>query len=210
MTAAPIEAIGLRGVIAVVNQLAENAQNAAGGIETDIAGLERHGVSGPAIASLKSAQEQFDAAADALWTGAGRLEEMLAVADAHDAVGGHAGSKEFLLADTSTPNAKRVYDAGMSSTVEDQIREAYSNLSAQSGSPWVGLAALRRQLPGIARDDLDETLRAMSRQPGHHLQEEANQQALTDEDWAAAVTFGGSTRHILNIEHTTSGSRRRH
>jgi hypothetical protein len=85
--------------------------------------------------------------------------------------------------------------------LETRIRTAYGVLSSKSGSTWVGLAALRADLDDIDRDDLDATLQQLSRQPGVHVQAEANQQALTADDHEAAVRFGGSSRHLLKIDN---------
>lgn len=85
--------------------------------------------------------------------------------------------------------------------LEAQIRDSYRSLSSASGSTWVGLAALRSDLDGVSREDVDAALQSMSRQSGVHVQAEANQQALNDEDHEAAVHFGGSSRHLLKIEN---------
>ncbi|MFI7067441.1 hypothetical protein ACIBL3_41055 [Kribbella sp. NPDC050124] len=82
-----------------------------------------------------------------------------------------------------------------------RIAAAYARLSSEPGESWVGLAALRTEIAEVPRDELDAALREMSRTPGVHLQEEANQQSLTDTDHEAAVRFGGSSRHILKIEN---------
>jgi hypothetical protein len=85
--------------------------------------------------------------------------------------------------------------------LETRIRSAYRTLSADSGLPWVGLVTLREELRDVPRDELDSALQQLSRQPGVHVQAEANQQALTDADHESAVRFGGSSRHLLKIEH---------
>ncbi|TCC43615.1 hypothetical protein [Kribbella sindirgiensis] len=85
--------------------------------------------------------------------------------------------------------------------LETRIRSAYRTLSADSGLPWVGLVALRNELADVAREELDSALQQLSRQPGIHVQAEANQQALTDADHESAVRFGGSSRHLLKIEN---------
>lgn len=73
---------------------------------------------------------------------------------------------------------------------------------------WVGLVQLREQLDqarlrdGLAvypRAEVDAALERLARQPGVHVQGEANQQALTAADRAAAVRFGGAERHLLQI-----------
>ncbi|WP_203590288.1 hypothetical protein [Streptomyces sp. SID13031] len=85
--------------------------------------------------------------------------------------------------------------------LETRIRAAYKVLSSKSGSTWVGLVTLRPALSDVPRDDLDAALQLLSRQPGVHVQAEANQQALTAADHEAAVNFGDSSRHLLKIEN---------
>lgn len=85
--------------------------------------------------------------------------------------------------------------------LETRIGSAYRKLSLDSGLPWVGLLALREELADVDRTDLDAALQQLSRQPGVHVQAEANQQALTSADHEAAVRFGGSSRHLLKIEN---------
>jgi hypothetical protein len=84
--------------------------------------------------------------------------------------------------------------------LEARIRTAYGTLSTRSGSTWVGLAALRAELVPVDREELDAALQQLSREPGVHVQAEANQQVLTPADHQAAVTFGGSSRHLLKID----------
>lgn len=89
-----------------------------------------------------------------------------------------------------------------------RIRAAYRELSAQTGSPWIGLVALRSHLADVPRDQLDRALQLLSREPGVHVQAQANQQALTAADREAAVTFGDSARHMLKVESPPGRSRR--
>jgi hypothetical protein len=84
--------------------------------------------------------------------------------------------------------------------LETRIRTAYSTLTARTGSTWVGLAALRVELAGADREEMDAALQRLSREPGVHVQAEANQQVLTLADHDAAVRFGGSSRHLLKID----------
>jgi hypothetical protein len=98
--------------------------------------------------------------------------------------------------------------------VERVIRQAYDVLILQAEEDghdvrWVGLVELRAELDQDAahsgrlpygRAEVDAALHRLSWVPGIHVQAEANQQALTEEDWEAGVTFGGSTRHLLLIE----------
>ncbi|GAA3144692.1 hypothetical protein JOF29_005702 [Kribbella aluminosa] len=106
--------------------------------------------------------------------------------------------------------------------LDNAIRRAYDMLLILGDEDgierrWVGMVELRAELDadrraaGVEpydRSEVDAALRRLSREPGVHVQEEANRQALTDADHDAAVRFGGSSRHILLIEepdHTDSG-----
>ncbi|MGC4936686.1 hypothetical protein [Kribbella sp. DT2] len=83
----------------------------------------------------------------------------------------------------------------------DRIRAAYARLSREPGESWLALRVLRADLADLSRAEIDSALQQLSREPGVHVQAEANQQSLTDEDHAAAVRFGASSRHLLKIEN---------
>jgi hypothetical protein len=82
-----------------------------------------------------------------------------------------------------------------------RIRAAYARLSREPGESWLALRVLRADLADLSRAEIDSALQQLSREPGVHVQAEANQQSLTDEDHAAAVRFGASSRHLLKIEN---------
>jgi len=99
--------------------------------------------------------------------------------------------------------------------LENAIRRAYDMLLVLGDEDgieprrWVGMAELRAELDAdrqahgaqpYDRGEVDAALQRLSWEPGVHVQEEANRQALTDADRDAAVRFGGSSRHILLIE----------
>jgi hypothetical protein len=99
MTNAPTEVTGLTSAISNSNLSAENARNAADGLELTIAGLEAGGTTGPAISHLNMAREALNAAAGHFDNAAQELGGGLGVRDAYAATGGNAGSKEFVTAD---------------------------------------------------------------------------------------------------------------
>lgn len=114
-----------------------------------------------------------------------------------------------------TPNLPQKPDApetgaasGDVEAAKDDIRTAYQEL--RPDGTWLGLVDLRGRLTQYDRATQDQALRELSREPGVHVQGEANQQALTQEDRDAAVTFGGSSRHILAIDGVApaAGARR--
>ncbi len=83
--------------------------------------------------------------------------------------------------------------------VEALILAAYDDLADAAGD-WVMLADVRQRLDGTAKVDVDEALVRLARRPGVHLVPEANQQALSPAERAAAVRLGGQDRHALAVE----------
>lgn len=83
--------------------------------------------------------------------------------------------------------------------VEEAIRDAYARVADGPGE-WVGLVALRAELGGVDRGEVDAALERMAATPGVHVQAESNRKALTDAHRAAAVRFGGDDRHMIMIE----------
>jgi hypothetical protein len=158
---------------------------------------------------------------------AGLLEQLSAIDDeltkarAIGEAASDAGAAGNLTAFTSTEGTKRQGDQDPEGdrerheyAVERAIRQAYDMLILQAeedghDARWVGLVELRDELDRDAahsgrlpygRAEVDAALRRLSRKPGIHVQAEANQQALTEEEWEAGVNFGGSPRHLLLIE----------
>ena len=82
--------------------------------------------------------------------------------------------------------------------VEKQVRAAYARLGRPGD--WVALAQLREQLPDVPRPALDAELERLAALPGVHVRAASDQKALTEDDHAAAVRFGGDDRHLLMIE----------
>ena len=83
--------------------------------------------------------------------------------------------------------------------LEELVRGAYARL-AGSRRGYVGLAELREALVGVSREEVDAELERLAGTPGVHVVAEPNQKALTDDDRAASVRFGGDERHMLKIE----------
>jgi hypothetical protein len=88
---------------------------------------------------------------------------------------------------------------GPAPTTEQLVQDIYGQLAGQPGD-WVALARLRAELPDVAHDDLDDTLRRMYRKPGVHLIPEENQKVLDEHDWKAAVVIGDQHKHLIAIE----------
>jgi hypothetical protein len=102
--------------------------------------------------------------------------------------------------------------------LENAIRRAYDMLLVLGDEDgierrWLGMVELRAELDAdrraagaehYDRGEVDAALQRLSREPGVHVQEEANRQALVEADHQAAVRFGGSSRHILLIEEPDS------
>ena len=84
------------------------------------------------------------------------------------------------------------------SDVEGAARAAYQQLADRPGN-WVGLADLRERLGGLARSKVDETLRAMVRQPGVRIIPVANSKSLSSRDREAALRIGDEDNHTISI-----------
>jgi hypothetical protein len=83
--------------------------------------------------------------------------------------------------------------------IEQAIRRAYRKLADPAGG-WVGLAAIRQELGGLTKRDVDGVLVLMARMPGIQIEEETNQKTLEQIDRGAAVRIGGRDQHVLAIE----------
>jgi hypothetical protein len=62
------------------------------------------------------------------------------------------------------------------------------------------LAALRKHLTEVPRDELDAALLRLERQPGVSLIPEENRKTLTEDDRAAALRIGNEDNHLIAIE----------
>lgn len=102
-------------------------------------------------------------------------------------LGRHLDHTGHALADIFTPD------------VPARIAAAYTELSRGNGTP-VRLAVLRDRLDDVARPRFDQALELLARRAGVHVRAESDQKTLTDEDRAAAITLGGTPRHLLTIE----------
>jgi hypothetical protein len=83
-------------------------------------------------------------------------------------------------------------------SLEDQIRAAYSELADEPGG-LVSLARLRDKLPGIPREELDQTLLDLNRARTIQLDPDPNRKALGDRAKAAAIPLGGEDMHLITI-----------
>lgn len=64
----------------------------------------------------------------------------------------------------------------------------------------MSLTRLRAALPDLSREQVDQVLHTLLADPGVFLIPESNQKALTPADLAAAVSVGGTDKHLLAIE----------
>ncbi|WFE37826.1 hypothetical protein [Micromonospora sp. WMMD998] len=70
---------------------------------------------------------------------------------------------------------------------------------ADEPGAWVSLRRLRPFFADVPRDDLDEALRRLSREPDVTIAPESNQKTLTEADIRAALRLGGQENHLLAI-----------
>lgn len=109
---------------------------------------------------------------------------------------------EFLTHSTPTKIKVEVSDPPYAE-VEQQIRLAYASLSGDREGIPVRLAALRRQLPLLERQAIDETLLKMATERQLILNPIEDPQKIRDEDREAALqTVTGEVRHELLVGRT--------
>lgn len=85
--------------------------------------------------------------------------------------------------------------------LESMIRAAYRELSVKP-QDWVRLAKLRPRLNGAGKDEVDQTLLAMTRTGLVHLAPDSNRKALSDADHTAAIRIGREDKHLVAIEES--------
>lgn len=92
-----------------------------------------------------------------------------------------------------------LFDVPVRQSVEDRIRASYARLASAPGD-YVSLTALRRDLNGASRAEVDEVLAELNRTRQVVLVSEDAQESLTEEDRAAAIRIGNQDNHLLAIE----------
>lgn len=80
----------------------------------------------------------------------------------------------------------------------ERIRHAYQELAALPGD-WVRLVDVRHRLGDTPRETVDGGLRQLLDAEQIVLAPEADQQRLTPDDRAAAITVGGRDQHLLVV-----------
>jgi hypothetical protein len=85
--------------------------------------------------------------------------------------------------------------------LESMIRRAYQALAVKP-QDWVRLAKLRPRLNGTGKDEVDETLLAMTRTGYVHLAPDSDRKSLTDADRDAAIRIGKEDKHLVAIEES--------
>jgi hypothetical protein len=81
-----------------------------------------------------------------------------------------------------------------------QIERACVSLGGGGKKARVRLSALRKALPSISRQQLDQALVALQREQRLVLYRDDNTPSLTTEDHAAALMVGDSPRHLVYLE----------
>ncbi len=71
------------------------------------------------------------------------------------------------------------------------------------GHVWMSLDRVRSHIrgrhPGYSRDQVDQALRDLAANDTIHLDPEANQKILTEDDWRASLRMGGQQRHLVTL-----------
>jgi hypothetical protein len=83
--------------------------------------------------------------------------------------------------------------------LREQIRRAYLDITGGSFNKRALLSDIRRRLPALDREALDNVLKRMQREEDASLMRLDNQVEITDADHAAALHIGKEPRHILWI-----------
>ncbi|MDG4794959.1 hypothetical protein [Micromonospora sp. WMMD1082] len=102
----------------------------------------------------------------------------------------------FALSDVRAPASPPAPEP--SGPLKARIVSAYQALAAEPGA-WVSLRRLRPFFADVPRDDLDDSLRRLSREVGVNLVPESNQKTLSEADIKAALRLGGQENHLLAI-----------
>ncbi|MCM4080479.1 hypothetical protein [Paractinoplanes hotanensis] len=114
----------------------------------------------------------------------------------------HANLREHILGRSGAANLTELFAQtemrAPAGGLGPRITSAYSALADEPGA-WVSLRRLRPFFADVARDDLDEALRDLSRSDGVNIVPESNQKALTPADREAALRLGGQENHLLAI-----------
>jgi hypothetical protein len=114
----------------------------------------------------------------------------------------HANLRERILGRSGAANLTELFAQtemrAPTGGLGPRIASAYNALADEPGA-WVSLRRLRPFFADVARDDLDEALRDLSRSDGVNIVPESNQKALTPADREAALRLGGQENHLLAI-----------
>jgi hypothetical protein len=102
----------------------------------------------------------------------------------------------FAVSDVRAPVPTRGPEP--SGPMKARIVSAYDALADEPGA-WVSLRRLRPFFADVPRDDLDDSLRRLSREDGVNIAPESNQKTLTEADIKAALHLGGQENHLLAI-----------
>ena len=106
---------------------------------------------------------------------------------------------DFFAAVSSAEEAPAPLDAPpVNFDVAALLRKAYDTLTAGRGEQ-VSLADLRRAAGELPRADVDEALRALSRESDVYIDPESDQKNLTDAERSAAVSIGNQDKHKIRI-----------
>lgn len=85
--------------------------------------------------------------------------------------------------------------------LEERIRVAYWKLTKEPRD-WVSLTQLRPLLGDAPRDEVDATLRRMSRTPQVNIVPQEDQKTLSAADRESAVRIGNEDTHLISIEES--------
>ena len=97
---------------------------------------------------------------------------------------------------TDAPTEEKIVDFP---TLRERIRKAYLDATSGTFNARALLRDIRKRLPEVNREALDDALKRMQRDEDAHLMQLDNTIEITEADRAAALYIGREPRHILWI-----------
>jgi hypothetical protein len=141
-------------------------------------------------------------------------QSALTPADREAAVRVGGENNHFLRLDDPSPRPLPSTPASASTTpdeVDAAVLDAVADLDpvrGGRGARWVPLAELRKTLGDrYSREEIDEALRRLNRTSAATVAPDTNAAMLTDADRDAAVSIGGTAKHVIRLQDHRPSSR---
>ncbi len=136
-----------------------------------------------------------------LWVGERAAPALEALHAVLGQLSGFLRARSLHLSDFFHPSAElQPNPTSPHSSVEDDIRRAYLQLSGQRFGQMVRLADLKHELPDVLSHAVDEALLAMQKNGDVSLQTIESMQQTTEADRRAAIRILGEDRNLVYLE----------